>query len=130
MFRLVIIRFLILSQCLYLCQQLTHNEQCSNILGHILLLYLQYIMYTVNCPKSNPNFCDITWNVEENEILHEIFRAVSRFPRCISYSIAEHTRNTALSFSPEIWIEQFNNEVLRNTKHVSFKVFFESQTVK
>ena len=31
-----------------------------------------------HCPKSNPNFRDIT--VEENKIQHEIFRVVSRFP--------------------------------------------------
>ena len=30
--------------------------------------------------KCNLNFRDITWNEEENEILHEIFRVVSRFP--------------------------------------------------
>ena len=40
------------------------------------------------CPKSNPNFYDITWNVEENEILHEKVRVVSRFPRHISFYIA------------------------------------------
>ena len=34
--------------------------------------------------KSNPHFRDITWYVEENLILHEIFRVVSRFPRYIS----------------------------------------------
>ena len=38
----------------------------------------------LQCPKSNPNFRDIARNVEENEILHEIFRVVSRFPRYIS----------------------------------------------
>ena len=31
----------------------------------------------------------ITWNEEENQILHEIFRVVSRFPRHISCYIAE-----------------------------------------
>ena len=31
--------------------------------------------------KNNPNVRDITRNVEENQILHEIFRIVSRFPR-------------------------------------------------
>ena len=41
------------------------------------------------CPKSNQNFRDITQNVEENEILHEIFRLVSRFPRYISCFISE-----------------------------------------
>ena len=38
----------------------------------------------VHCPKSNQNFPDKTWNVEENEILHEIFRVVSRIPSNIS----------------------------------------------
>ena len=48
------------------------------------------VQCTIHCPKSNPNFRDITWNVEENEILHEIFRVVSRFPCYISCSIAEN----------------------------------------
>ena len=39
--------------------------------------------------KSNPNFRDITWNVEENMILHELFHVVSRFPRYISCYITE-----------------------------------------
>ena len=43
----------------------------------------------LHCPKSNPNFRDITWNVVENMILHELFRLVSRFPRYISCYIAE-----------------------------------------
>ena len=45
-------------------------------------------------PKSNPNFRDITENVQENEIplytVHEIFRVVSRVPRYISCYIAEN----------------------------------------
>ena len=43
----------------------------------------------VHCKKSHQTFRDITWNEEENEILHEIFRVVSRFPRYISCYIAE-----------------------------------------
>ena len=43
-----------------------------------------------HCPKSSPNFRDISWNVVENMILHEIFRVVSRFPRYISCYIAEY----------------------------------------
>ena len=39
--------------------------------------------------KSNQNFRDITLNVEENLILHEIFREESRFPSYILYYIAE-----------------------------------------
>ena len=34
-------------------------------------------------------FCDITWNVEENEILREIFRVVSRFPGYFSCYMTE-----------------------------------------
>ena len=40
--------------------------------------------------KSNPNFRDITCKVEENVMLHEIFREVSRFPRYNSCSIGEN----------------------------------------
>ena len=43
----------------------------------------------MHCKKGNPNFRDITWNVDENLTLHEIFRIVSRFPRYISCNIAE-----------------------------------------
>ena len=46
--------------------------------------------YNLHCPKSNPNFRDISWNVVENMILHEIFRVVSRFPLYISCYIAEN----------------------------------------
>ena len=38
----------------------------------------------------NPNLRDITRNIEENEILHEIFRIVSRFLRYISCYISEN----------------------------------------
>ena len=41
----------------------------------------------IYCKKSNPNFRDIIWNVEENLILHEIFRVVSRFPLCTFHVI-------------------------------------------
>ena len=41
---------------------------------------------TLHSQKSNPQFRDITQNVEE----HEIFRVVSRFPRYISCYIAEN----------------------------------------
>ena len=34
----------------------------------------------LRCPKSTPNFPDITWNAVENLILHEIFRVASRSP--------------------------------------------------
>ena len=45
---------------------------------------------SVHCPKSNPNFRCITWNIEENEVLQEIFLVLSRFPRYISCSITEN----------------------------------------
>ena len=35
------------------------------------------IIQPIHCPKSNPNFRDISLNVVENMILHEIFRVVS-----------------------------------------------------
>ena len=61
--------------------------------------------YVLHCPKSNQNFREITWNVEEKEILHEIFRAVSRFPRSISCYIAENQlhlgQGTPLSKCPK-----------------------------
>ena len=37
--------------------------------------------------KSNPNFLYITWNVEENKKLHEIFRVVSRFPHYSTFHV-------------------------------------------
>ena len=45
---------------------------------------------SVHCTKSNQNFRDLTQNVEENDILHKIFRVVSRFPRYISCYISEN----------------------------------------
>ena len=39
------------------------------------------IIQPIYCPKSNPNFRDISLNVVENMILHEIFHVVSNFPR-------------------------------------------------
>ena len=39
-----------------------------------------HIYVSAHWPKSNQNFRDITRNVEENKILHEIFRIVYRFP--------------------------------------------------
>ena len=44
----------------------------------------------MHSPKSNLNFRDIAQNIEENEILHEIFRVVSPFPRYISCYISEN----------------------------------------
>ena len=45
----------------------------------IIFVTVHWVQYIENCPKSNKNFCDITWNVVENMVLHEIFRVVSRF---------------------------------------------------
>ena len=42
------------------------------------------------CPESNSNVRDITFNLVEVLILHEIFRVVSRFPSYISRYIAEN----------------------------------------
>ena len=42
------------------------------------------------CPKSNLNFRDISRNVVENMILHEIFRVVSHFPHYISWYITKN----------------------------------------
>ena len=51
-----------------------------------------YHSYTgpMHCPKDNTNFPDITQNVEENEILPEIFCEVSCFPSYISCYISEN----------------------------------------
>ena len=46
------------------------------------------LLYCLHCPKSNPNFRDILWNVVENMILHELLRIVPRFPCYISCYIA------------------------------------------
>ena len=37
--------------------------------GHVGYQTIQNFILILHCPKSNPNFRDITWNVEENEIL-------------------------------------------------------------
>ena len=55
----------------------------------IFISKLNVTHYSVHCPKSNPSFRDITWNVVENMELHEIFRIVSRFPCYISCYITE-----------------------------------------
>ena len=73
-----------------------HSQLCLPIACRVLLYTLSLCWWCVppppllHCPKSNPNFRDIAWNVEENQILHEIFRVVSRFPRYISCYIAEN----------------------------------------
>ena len=81
-----------------------HFNCCRRVLGSIPAdcVFLQETLSTVlyeirnflqnivHCPESNPNFRDITRNLEENEIPHEIFRVVSRFPRYISCYISEN----------------------------------------
>ena len=42
----------------------------------------------LHCPKSNPNVRDITWNVEDNEILHVIFRVVVLFSNATFHVIS------------------------------------------
>ena len=56
-----------------------------------LLVTFEIISFELHlhCWKSNLNFCNLTWNVEENQILHETFRVASRFPRYISCYFAE-----------------------------------------
>ena len=69
-------------------------------------------LFGVHCLKSNPNFHYITWNVEENLILHVIFRVVSRFPRYISCYIAESRLSLGQCMKKNIsqcfWVNYFN----------------------
>ena len=51
-------------------------------------IYIIHVLCTLLDKQSQFPRC-ITWNVEENLILHEIFRVVSRFPRHIVCYIAE-----------------------------------------
>ena len=44
----------------------------------------------VPCPKSNATFRKLTRNIEENKILKEKFRVVSRFPSQILFYISEN----------------------------------------
>ena len=70
----------------------------NNTLLFIRILFTFYVICVIpqifcsalHCPKSNPNFRNITLNVVLNMILHELFRVVSRFPRYISCYIAEN----------------------------------------
>ena len=47
-------------------------------------LEISRLFQDAHCPKINQNFRDITRNVEKTEILNDIVREVSRFPRYIS----------------------------------------------
>ena len=49
-----------------------------------------YFFLFLHGPKSNQSFRDITRNVEEKKILHEIFRVVSRLPRYILCYFSEN----------------------------------------
>ena len=66
-----------------------NNEGKENNCVSLVTCYL-LMLCCIHCPKIIYNFRDITRNVEENEILHEIFRVVSRFPRYISCYISEN----------------------------------------
>ena len=57
-----------------------------------MVMSVQFLIKTLKnkLTKSNPIFRDITLHVVENMILHEIFRAVLRFPRYILCYIAEN----------------------------------------
>ena len=52
------------------------KEPITNLQHLAHPLYPWFLVSGLHCPKSNPNFRNITWNVEENMILHEIFRVV------------------------------------------------------
>ena len=75
----------------YVVCKLIHNKlwfymtQLAGIRKHKTLLSGDHVQsekksVSIHCPKSNPNFRELTRNVEENEIIHEIFRVVSCFP--------------------------------------------------
>ena len=60
------------------------------------------------CPKSNSNFQYITRNIEESEILYEIFRVISRFPPYISCYISDNRLPLEQCHYPEVslWLPQ------------------------
>ena len=77
----------------------THNGKNNILASHAAFLtsHVDFSAAHVNdyppghtVQKSNQNFRDTTRNVQENEILHEIFRKVSRFPHYISCYISEN----------------------------------------
>ena len=55
------------------------------------------------CPKSNSNFLDMTRNIEESEILYEIFRVISRFPPYISCYISENRLPLGLAWNVKFY---------------------------
>ena len=83
------LRFPSLPDCLLSNNRPTLSLSCIDRLQAFQLSHCQ-LLWHIHCPKSNPKFRDITWNVEENEIQHEIFRVLSRFPRYILCYIAEN----------------------------------------
>ena len=78
----------ILSPRLYCTLQRIPGET-SYLCWFVVLFFLSWFLH---CSKSNPNFSDITWKVE-NMILHEIFQVVSSFPR---YHLCYNTENNFL----------------------------------
>ena len=79
--------------------------------------------------KSNSNFLDITWNLVEHEILHEIFRVVSLFHRYILCYISENLlilwqwSHSSVLLKTDFAI-QFNSIVLDSTITSTLKHFF------
>ena len=51
-----------------------HHQAWRNLESWVV--YTDLHIFPIHSPKSNPNVSDITRNVDENEILHEIFRVV------------------------------------------------------
>ena len=68
------------TQALHMFHQLQAETQITTIVKFSLFPRTPIGTYSIHCLKSNPNFRDITWNVVDNMILHELFRVVSRFP--------------------------------------------------
>ena len=62
-----------------------------------------FIQQGATLSKNNQNFRDIKLNVEENEILHEMFLVVSCFPPYISCYIAENQFPLGQCTVPERW---------------------------
>ena len=86
----------------------------------------------LHCPKSNPHFRHITWNVVENMTLHELFRVVSRFPRYISCYLAENwfplgqcrVGWSDIRFFPELGLEASRDRKIFWQQHVITKQMF------
>ena len=89
-------------------------RQVRPLYGAFRVIRHAQLFYTVT--KVIKNFRVITWNVEENEMLHEIVRVVSRIPPNISCYIAEnllslgqctaHSKNYRTSISVNLAIQR------------------------